>query len=71
MGFYTASANMVNTASLAPSNGVNGNTTTMDENKQERMELLTYVKAHFDVIAVTLLIAYLGYSIYRLSKGRK
>ena len=71
MGFYSASANLVNTASLAPTNGVNGNTKMSDEKKQERMELITYAKAHFDLIAVTLLIAYLGYSIYKLNKGRK
>ena len=71
MGFYSASANLVNTASLAPSNGVNGNLKMEDTKKQERMELLTYVKAHFDLIAVTLLITYLGYSIYRLNKSRK
>lgn len=70
MGFYSASANLVNTASLAPSNGVNGNLNMEDTKKQERMELLTYVKAHFDLIAVTLLITYLGYSIYRLNKGK-
>ena len=71
MGFYSASANLVNTASLAPTNGVNGNTTMSDEKKQERMELITYAKAHFDLIAVTLLIAYLGYSIYKLNKRGK
>jgi hypothetical protein len=41
------------------------------ENKQERMELLTYIKAHADLIAVTLLITYLGYSIYLLNKQKK
>jgi hypothetical protein len=70
MGFYSASANLVNTASLAP-NGTNGTPSMSSQNKQERMELLTYVKAHFDLIAVTLLITYLGYSIYRLNKGGK
>jgi len=40
------------------------------EEKKERMELLTYVKAHADLIAVSLLIAYLGYSIYLLNKKK-
>lgn len=63
-------ANVVNTANSTPTNGTNGNVNMKDEDKQERMELLTYVKAHFDLIAVTLLIAYLGYSIYRLNKAK-
>ena len=40
------------------------------EEEKKRMELLTYVKAHADLIAVTLLIAYLGYSIYLLNKKK-
>ena len=73
MGFYSASANVVNTASLAPNgaSATNGTPPMSSQDKQERMELLTYMKAHFDLIAVTLLIAYLGYSIYRLNKGGK
>ena len=41
-----------------------------DPEKQERLELLTYVKAHFDLIAVTLLVAYLGYQVYKMSKEK-
>jgi hypothetical protein len=41
-----------------------------DSKKQERLELLTYVKAHFDLIAVTLLVAYLGYQVYKISKEK-
>jgi hypothetical protein len=41
-----------------------------DPEKQERLELLTYVKAHFDLIAVTLLVAYLGYQVYKISKEK-
>lgn len=70
MGFYSLTSNAVNTASLAPTNGTNGNSNMSDKNKQERMELLTYTKAHFDLIAVTLLIAYLGYSIYKMKKNK-
>lgn len=69
MGFYSVASGVVNTASLAPTNNKK-NVTMKDEDKQERMELLSYVKAHFDLIAVTLLIAYLGYSIYRLNKAK-
>jgi len=65
------SANVVNTASLAPTNGTNGNSNMSDKNKQERMELLSYTKAHFDLIAVTLLITYLGYAIYSMRKSKK
>ena len=39
-----------------------------DPEKQKRLELLTYIKAHFDLIAVTLLVAYLGYSLYKSTK---
>jgi len=70
MNYLGRMANVVNTANSTPTNGVNTNPQMKDENKQERMELLTYVKAHFDLIAVTLLIAYLGYSIYRLNKAK-
>ena len=42
-----------------------------NDDKQKRMELLTYIKAHFDLISVTLLIGYLGYSIYILNKQQK
>jgi hypothetical protein len=35
-----------------------------DPEKQQRLELLTYAKAHFDLIAVTLLVGYLGFALY-------
>lgn len=41
-----------------------------DPEKQQRLELLTYVKAHFDLVAVTLLVAYLGYQVYKMSKDK-
>jgi hypothetical protein len=69
MSFFSATSNVVNTATNTPMNG-NGGMTMSDESKQNRLELITYVKAHFDLIAVTLLIAYLGYSIYKLNKGK-
>lgn len=39
-----------------------------DPKRQERLELLQYVKAHFDLIAVTLVVAYVGYQLYKLGK---
>ena len=42
-----------------------------DPKKQKRMESLAYVKAHFDVIAVSLLVLYLSYSLYQLNKNGK
>jgi len=48
----------------------NGNKLS-DPDKQQRLELLTYVKAHFDLIAVTLLVGYLGYALYNETKKRK
>jgi len=39
-----------------------------DPKKQERLELLQYLKAHFDLIAVTLVVAYVGYQLYKLGK---
>lgn len=43
----------------------------VDQEKQKRLELLTYVKAHFDLLAVTLLVTYLGYSLYTMNKKNK
>jgi hypothetical protein len=48
----------------------NGNKLS-DPDKQARLELLTYVKAHFDLIAVTLLVGYLGYALYNETKKHK
>ena len=67
--FNPAMAKAVNVANSQPPQ-----TTQMsmsDSEKQKRLELLTYVKAHFDLIAVTLLVAYLGYSLYTLNKNQK
>ena len=62
-------ANMASMASPSPTD--TSAKTLSDEKKQERLELLTYVKAHFDLIAVTLLVAYLGYSLYQMKKSAK
>jgi hypothetical protein len=67
-----ASMQFANMASMASPSPIDTNAKTLaDEKKQERLELLTYVKAHFDLIAVTLLVAYLGYSLYQMKKTTK
>lgn len=43
-------------------------TNVKDQDKKQRLELLTYVKAHFDLIAVTLLVGYLAFALYNESK---
>ena len=61
--------NMVTMASPTP---IDTSAKSMaQEEKQKRLELLTYVKAHFDLVAVTLLVAYLGYSLYQMKKMTK
>ena len=63
---------IANVASMAsPSSTETSVKNLSDESKQERLELLTYVKAHFDLVAVTLLVAYLGYSLYQMKQGKK
>jgi hypothetical protein len=71
MGFFAATSEVVGNAGIIPTTTTTNNTTLKSEDKQQRLELINYVKAHFDLIAVTLLIAYLGYSIYKLNKGGK
>lgn len=62
-------ANMASMASPSPTD--TSAKSISDQEKKERLELLTYVKAHFDLIAVTLLVAYLGYSLYQMNKSSK
>jgi len=52
-------------------NSTNTSTNVQDEEKKERLELLTYVKAHFDLIAVTLLVGYLAFALYNETKKQK
>jgi len=67
-----ASMQFANMASMASPSPIDTSAKSLsDEKKQERLELLTYVKAHFDLIAVTLLVAYLGYSLYQMKKISK
>lgn len=61
-----------NMASMASPSPIDTSAKSLsDEKKQERLELLTYVKAHFDLVAVTLLVAYLGYSLYQMKNSSK
>ena len=67
-----ASMQFANMASMASPSPIDTSAKSIaDDKKQERLELLTYVKAHFDLIAVTLLVAYLGYSLYQMKKMAK
>jgi hypothetical protein len=67
-----ASMQFANMASMASPSPLDTSAKSMaEEKKQERLELLTYVKAHFDLVAVTLLVAYLGYSLYQMKKNTK
>ena len=66
-----ASMQFANMASMASPSPIDTSAKSIaDEKKQERLELLTYVKAHFDLVAVTLLVAYLGYSLYQMKKAK-
>lgn len=67
-----ASMQFANMASMASPSPIDTSAKSIsDQEKKERLELLTYVKAHFDLIAVTLLVAYLGYSLYQMNKSSK
>jgi hypothetical protein len=50
--------------SMTSTSSNNGTGNLSDPKKQQRLELLTYAKAHFDLIAVTLLVGYLGFALY-------
>jgi len=71
MEFYSPSPDFVNTATLRQTNRVNSNVKMTDEKKQERKELISYVKLHLDLIAVILVITYTGYLLYKANKGGK
>jgi hypothetical protein len=60
-----------NMMTMGAPNSTNTSTNVQDEEKKERLELLTYVKAHFDLIAVTLLVGYLAFALYNETKKQK
>jgi hypothetical protein len=43
------------------------NANMTDPEKQKKLELLTYVKAHLDLVAVTAVIAYMVITIIKMS----
>jgi hypothetical protein len=43
------------------------NTPMTDPEKQKKLELITYVKAHLDLVAVTAVIAYMAITIIKMS----
>jgi hypothetical protein len=58
-----------NQAFLGANNANNANMT--DPEKQKKLELITYVKAHLDLVAVTAVIAYMAITIIKMSKKNK
>jgi len=68
MEFQTIQTNQV--SNMATENG-NGVSQHSDAKKKKRMDTLNYLKAHFDVIAVSLTIVFLAYSIYNIQKNVK
>jgi hypothetical protein len=65
--FTSQAANLVTMAAPSPTDA---STDVQDQEKKERLQLLTYVKAHLDLIAVTLLVAYLGYTLYKMKNPK-
>jgi hypothetical protein len=64
MDLFTAqAANLVTMATESPSNPP---MSLNDKEKKDRLELIGYVKAHLDLLSVTLLVAFLGYTLYKL-----
>jgi hypothetical protein len=68
MDLFTSQAtNLVNMADqLSPDSSMS----VQDKEKKERLELIAYVKAHLDLISVTLLVAYLSYTLYKLKNPK-
>lgn len=68
MSAITASniSNMTNS-----SNSQNATSEVTNPQKKKRMEALSYLKAHLDIIAVGLTITFLAYSIIQLKKKQK
>ena len=60
-----------NMMTMGAPNSTNTTTDVQNQDKKQRLELLTYVKAHFDLIAVTLLVGYLAFALYNETKKTK
>jgi hypothetical protein len=65
------SPTFVNAITMASPNSVDTSASISEDDKKKRLELLTYVKAHFDLIAVTLLVGYLGFALYNEMQKNK
>jgi hypothetical protein len=61
--FTSQSANLV---TMADQSSTDSPMSVEDKQKKERLELIAYVKAHLDLISVTLLVAYLSYTLYKM-----
>lgn len=61
--FTSQSANLV---TMADQSSTDSPMSLEDKQKKERLELIAYVKAHLDLISVTLLVAYLSYTLYKM-----
>lgn len=65
------SPTFVNALTSVDTDALDKSAVVSDAQKKERLELLTYVKAHFDLIAVTLLVGYLGFALYNEMQKNK
>jgi hypothetical protein len=65
------SPTFVNAVTMASTDSVNTSATMSNTDKQKRLELITYVKSHLDLIAVTLLVGYLGFALYNEMQKNK
>lgn len=65
--FTSQAANLVTMAAPSPTDA---SVDVKDQAKKERLELLTYTKAHLDLIAVTLLVTYLAYTLYKMKNPK-
>jgi hypothetical protein len=61
--FTSQSANLV---TMADQSSTDSPMSVQDKEKKERLELIAYVKAHLDLLSVTLLVAYLSYTLYKM-----
>jgi len=64
MNLFTSQAS--NLVTMAAPSSTDASVDVQDKDRKERLELLTYTKAHLDLIAVTLLVAYLSYTLYKM-----
>jgi len=65
------SPTFINAVTMASTDSVNTSATMSNTDKQKRLELITYVKSHLDLIAVTLLVGYLGFALYNEMQKNK